>query len=89
MALSMIRAQLPKLIMLDIVMPDLDGYEVCRELKADETTRDIPVIFISSLDDALDKVRAFKAGGNDSLHKPVPGAAVSFNHLPLPPSELA
>ncbi len=69
-ALSMIRAQLPELVMLDIVMPDMDGYEVCRELKAEETTRDIPVIFISSLDDALDKVKAFKAGGVDYVTKP-------------------
>lgn len=70
MALPMIRAQLPGLIMLDIVMPEMDGYEVCRELKSAETTRDIPVIFISSLDDALDKVRAFKAGGVDYVTKP-------------------
>ena len=69
-ALSMIRAQLPELIMLDIMMPDMDGYEVCRELKAEETTRDIPVIFISSLDESPDRVKAFKTGGVDYVTKP-------------------
>ena len=51
-------------------MPKMDGYEVCRHLKADEGTRDIPVIFISALDEVFDKVRAFEAGGMDYLTKP-------------------
>jgi diguanylate cyclase (GGDEF)-like protein len=61
---------LPDLILLDIKMPDLDGYEVCQQLKADEQTRNIPVIFLSALDDALDKVKAFQVGGVDYITKP-------------------
>jgi diguanylate cyclase (GGDEF)-like protein len=60
----------PNLILLDIKMPDLDGYEVCRKLKADERTRHIPVIFLSALDDVLDKVKAFEVGGVDYISKP-------------------
>lgn len=69
-ALSLVKAQLPELIMLDITMPEIDGYEVCRELKADAVTRDVPVIFISALDEPLDKVKAFKIGGVDYVTKP-------------------
>jgi formate hydrogenlyase transcriptional activator len=69
-ALEAIRAALPNLIMLDILMPEMDGYAVCRKLKADPVTRDIPVIFISALDDALEKVRAFQEGGADYVTKP-------------------
>jgi len=58
------------LILLDIVMPDMDGYEVCQQLKADERTRDIPVIFLSALDDVSDKIRAFSVGGVDYITKP-------------------
>lgn len=58
------------LILLDILMPDLDGYQVCEELKADPATRDIPVIFISALNEQLDKVRAFEIGGVDYVGKP-------------------
>ena len=60
----------PDLILLDIQMPGMDGFEVCRRLKALEHTRDIPVIFISALDEALDKVAAFEAGGVDYIAKP-------------------
>jgi diguanylate cyclase (GGDEF)-like protein len=60
----------PDLVMLDINMPDMDGYEVCRRLKQDETTRDVPVIFISALDEAMDKVKAFESGGADYVTKP-------------------
>ncbi|MDM8518196.1 response regulator, partial [Desulfobacterales bacterium HSG16] len=60
----------PDLILLDIMMPDMDGYEVCEQLKADERTRDIPVIFLSALDDVQDKVKAFSAGGVDYITKP-------------------
>ncbi|MDJ0570154.1 MAG: EAL domain-containing protein [Pleurocapsa sp. MO_192.B19] len=61
---------LPDLILLDIKMPDLDGYEVCQKLKANEATRHIPVIFLSALDDVLDKVKAFEVGGVDYISKP-------------------
>jgi len=63
-------AVLPDLILLDIMMPDMDGYQVCERLKADERTREIPVLFISALDEALDKVRAFSLGGLDYITKP-------------------
>jgi len=60
----------PDLILLDILMPKTDGYETCRQLKAEEQTRDIPVIFISALDKADSKVKAFSAGGVDYITKP-------------------
>ena len=69
-ALAAVRAAPPELIMLDITMPEMDGYEVCEKLKSDPTTRDIPVIFISALDDVLDKVKAFRVGGVDYVTKP-------------------
>ena len=62
---------LPHLILLDIKMPDLDGYEVCQQLKANEKTSHIPVIFLSALDDVLDKVKAFEVGGVDYISKPI------------------
>jgi two-component system sensor histidine kinase/response regulator len=69
-ALKAVRKEQPDLILLDIVMSGMDGYEVCRQLKADEHTRDIPVLFMSALDETLDKVRAFEAGGIDYITKP-------------------
>ena len=69
-ALSAVRTSLPDLILLDIRMPHMDGYAVCEELKAAALTRDIPVIFISALDEVQDKVRAFTAGGVDYITKP-------------------
>jgi len=69
-ALATIRKEPPDLILLDIMMPEMDGYEVCRRLKADEKLRDIPVIFLSALNDVFDKLAAFKAGGVDYICKP-------------------
>ncbi|MCP4688930.1 MAG: response regulator [Desulfobacterales bacterium] len=60
----------PDLILLDIMMPDMDGYQVCGRLKAEERTRDIPVIFISALNETMDKVKAFSTGGVDYITKP-------------------
>ena len=60
----------PDLILLDIVMPHLDGYDVCQQLKADERTADIPIIFISALDNVEDKVKSFTNGGVDYITKP-------------------
>ncbi|PIG95359.1 PAS domain S-box protein [Gloeocapsopsis sp. IPPAS B-1203] len=60
----------PDLILLDIMMPDMNGYEVCQHLKAEEQTRDVPVIFISALDEVFDKVKAFAVGGIDYITKP-------------------
>lgn len=70
MAIRTARSSPPNLILLDIKMPEMDGYEVCERLKADEQTRDIPVIFISALDEVIDKVRAFQVGGVDYITKP-------------------
>ena len=70
LALKAAQKAAPDLILLDVQMPGLDGYEVCRQLKGDAQTRDIPVIFISALDDVLDKVEAFQVGGVDYITKP-------------------
>ena len=66
----------PDLILLDIRMPEMDGYEVCRRLKADERLRDIPVLFISALNEVEDKIRAFAQGGVDYVTKPFQGEEV-------------
>ena len=62
---------IPDLILLDIRMPGLDGYQVCQELKANKQTRNIPIIFLSALDNILDKVKAFEVGGVDYISKPI------------------
>ncbi len=69
-ALTACQTLLPDVILLDIMMPDMDGYEVCQRLKSDPKTQDIPVIFISALEDEWDKVKAFKSGGSDYITKP-------------------
>ena len=69
-ALAAARAAQPDLIMLDVNMPGMNGYDVCRELKRDKTTNATPVIFISALDEVVDKVKAFEAGGADYVTKP-------------------
>lgn len=70
MGLMGIQAAPPDLILLDIMMPDMDGYEVCQQLKANPQTHDIPVIFLSSLNEAFDKAKAFAVGGVDYITKP-------------------
>lgn len=70
LALNTIRKIIPDLIILDIRMPDMDGYQVCQHMKEDERYRHIPIIFISALAESQDKVRAFQAGGVDYLTKP-------------------
>ncbi|MGL5064524.1 MAG: response regulator [Microcoleus sp.] len=70
MAIRAARSAAPNLILLDIRMPEMDGYEVCHQLKSDPQTSEIPVIFISALDEVLDKVKAFRAGGVDYITKP-------------------
>jgi len=69
-AIAAAQAAPPDLILLDIVMPGMDGYEVCRHLKEDERTRDIPILFISALGTVEDKVKAFTTGGVDYVTKP-------------------
>jgi signal transduction histidine kinase len=70
MALTAIRTVLPDLVLLDINMPMMNGYEVCQELKNDEKTKTVPIIFISALDDVSDKVKAFHLGCADYITKP-------------------
>ena len=70
MAQTATQTVLPDLILLDIMMPEVDGYEICQTFKAWELTADIPVIFISALDDVFDKVKAFRVGGVDYITKP-------------------
>ena len=70
LALSAAQNLPPDLILLDIIMPDLNGYEVCAQLKSNERTKDIPVIFLSAINDVLDKVKAFSVGGVDYITKP-------------------
>jgi two-component system, sensor histidine kinase and response regulator len=70
LALQAAKNDPPDLILLDIMMPEMDGYEVCERLKADEKLREIPVIFISALNETMDKVRAFGVGGVDYVTKP-------------------
>jgi len=70
LALQAARNAPPDLILLDINMPDINGYEVCRQLKADPALADIPVIFLSALQEMNDKVTAFEAGGVDYVTKP-------------------
>ena len=76
MAFTACQTQLPDLILLDIMIPGIDGYEICQHLKANQTTADIPIIFISALDDVFDKVKAFKVGGLDYIAKPFEFAEV-------------
>ncbi|MFN6476200.1 response regulator [Nostoc sp. DedQUE07] len=76
MALTACQMVLPDVILLDINMPGMDGYQVCQQLKADDKTSEVPVIFISALDDVVDKVKAFDVGGVDYIAKPFHGAEV-------------
>jgi signal transduction histidine kinase/DNA-binding response OmpR family regulator len=69
-ALNSAQADPPDLILLDILMPQMDGYEICSLLKADERTQNIPIIFISALNEGFDKVKAFEVGGVDYITKP-------------------
>jgi sigma-B regulation protein RsbU (phosphoserine phosphatase) len=69
-AIEAVRRSPPDLVLLDIVMPDIDGYEICRRLRAAEATWELPVMFLSSLEDVKDKARGFEVGGNDYLTKP-------------------
>jgi two-component system sensor histidine kinase/response regulator len=70
LALQAAKAQPPDLVLLDVNMPEMNGYEVCRRLKEDEVLRPIPVIFISAFSEPFDKVQAFSAGGVDYVTKP-------------------
>ncbi len=70
-ALAVCRDKLPDLVLLDVVMPGMDGYETCRQLKADPQTRDIPVIFVTSHNDVASEVQGLAAGAVDFISKPI------------------
>lgn len=75
-ALELVRAEKPDLVLLDIVMPDISGYDVCRQLKADPETAGIPIIFLSALNEVENKLEAFELGGVDYIAKPFHAAEV-------------
>lgn len=81
-ALASALADLPDLVLLDINMPEMDGYEVCKRLKSCKETQNIPVIFLSAIDDIFDKVKAFQVGGVDYITKPfqVEEVLIRLNH---------
>ncbi len=70
MALKAVQTVAPDLILLDVKMPEMDGYEVCEYLKASSATHDIPVIFLSALSESVDKIKGFEVGGIDYVTKP-------------------
>lgn len=85
-AAALISKSLPQLILLDVFMPEMDGYEFCERLKNNPVTRDIPIIFISAADSSEDKVRGFKLGAVDYIAKPFEVTEVTMrvnNHLKL------
>lgn len=85
-ALQLIRQTLPNLVLMDVSMPEMDGYELCRILKNNKLTRDIPVIFISAASGSEERIRGFKAGGVDFITKPFEPMEVTMrveNHLKI------
>ncbi|MBF0124650.1 MAG: response regulator [Magnetococcales bacterium] len=70
-ALELAEARRPHLILLDIMMPEMDGYEVCRRLKSDPTTSDVAVLFLSSRDEIMDEVKGIMLGASDFILKPI------------------
>src|SRR5438270_5789017 len=76
-ALTLVKdAPPPDLVLLDVMMPEMDGYEVCARLKADPETRDIPVIFLTAQTEIEDETRGFEVGAVDYIHKPFSPAIV-------------
>lgn len=85
-ALDLISKQLPDLILLDVLMPGLDGFELCRILKARPETGNIPIIFISALDEVEDEIKGLEVGAVDYIYKPINSAIVKarvLTHLDL------
>ncbi|MBF0125208.1 MAG: response regulator, partial [Magnetococcales bacterium] len=70
-AIEIARLHQPDLILLDVIMPIMDGYEVCRQLQADATTREIPIIFVTAKDDPWDESRGLQLGAVDFITKPI------------------
>lgn len=85
-ALQAVGDFIPDVILLDVNMPGMDGYEACRQLKANPKTRDIPVLFITAMTDEKDEELGFSVGGSDYIQKPIRGAIVKARisaHLKL------
>ncbi|MFP5513447.1 MAG: diguanylate cyclase domain-containing protein, partial [Alphaproteobacteria bacterium] len=85
-ALDLVQARMPDLVLLDIMMPGMDGFEVCRRIKADPATHDIPVIFISAKSEVEDETRGLEVGAIDFITKPISPPIVKArvrNHLLL------
>ena len=70
-AMRSVHAQPPDLILLDVHMPEMDGYEVCAALKSDPHTEPIPIVFVSAMNEEFNKVRAFESGAEDYITKPI------------------
>jgi two-component system, cell cycle response regulator len=75
-ALRMARSEHPDIILLDVMMPEMDGFEVCRRLKADPATDGIPVVMVTALSEVADRVRGLQSGADDFLTKPVNDVAL-------------
>ena len=75
-ALKLAESRLPNLILLDVMMPGLTGFEVCRQLKQNKQTRAIPIIFVTALNDEHDEAEGFEAGAVDYIIKPISSAIV-------------
>ena len=69
-ALQLLRRQVPKVVLLDVMMPGMDGYEVCREIRADKKLSALPIIFLTAKTTETDHIIGFKAGGDDYINKP-------------------
>jgi PAS domain S-box-containing protein len=86
MAIKWVQEQAPDIILLDIQMPEMDGYEVCRRIKSDPSTSDIPILFVSAYGKSVDKAACFDVGGEDFITKPIDTAEVLariHHHLTL------
>ncbi|MBP3573203.1 MAG: response regulator [Prevotella sp.] len=70
-ALNMIAEEAPSVVLLDLMMPNIDGYEVLRRLRSDASTKNLPVIILSALNSDADIIKGFKAGANDFITKPI------------------
>lgn len=86
-ALKLVREGfIPNMILLDVLMPDMDGFSVCKQLKANRDTADIPIVFVTGMDDAVNEEQGFKMGAVDYIYKPIKPAVVRarvITHLEL------